>query len=223
VPVLVAYNIPQRDCGGYSANSQSAAGYRRWVDDFVAGLAGARGAVVVILEPDALPDLDCLGAADQATRLELLRYAIRALAARPGVLTYVDAGNAEWHPASTMAMRLRQLGTAGLAGFALNVSNFFTTTASADYGDLIANALGGLHYIVDTSRNGLGPTGDRQWCNPPGRALGDRPTAATGRPLADAYLWVKAPGESDGSCGGAPAAGEWMPGYALGLVERAGW
>jgi endoglucanase len=32
---------------------------------------------------------------------------------------------------------------------------------------------------------------------------------------------VKAPGESDGACNGAPASGEWMPEYALGLAQRA--
>ncbi|MCW3842632.1 glycoside hydrolase family 6 protein [Micromonospora yasonensis] len=38
------------------------------------------------------------------------------------------------------------------------------------------------------------------WCNPPGRGLGLRPTTATGDPLADAFLWVKTPGQSDGQC-----------------------
>lgn len=221
VPVLVAYNIPQRDCGGYSANAQTVDGYRRWIAAFAAGIAGRRA--VVILEPDALADLDCLSVGDRATRVGLLREAVRLLAAQPGTLAYLDAGHAEWQPAATMASRIREVGTAGLAGFALNVSNFVGTAASLAYGDRIGGALGGMHYLIDTSRNGLGPTADRQWCNPPGRALGDRPTAATGSPLADAYLWVKAPGESDGSCGGAPAAGEWMASYALGLAQRAGY
>jgi endoglucanase len=98
------------------------------------------------------------------------------------------------------------------------------------------------HYVVDTSRNGQGPwtppTGvypDAQdWCNPPGRGLGIRPTTETGDPLIDARLWVKRPGESDGSCtrGTAgpqdpeygivdPAAGAWWADYALGLAQRA--
>ena len=64
------------------------------------------------------------------------------------------------------------------------------------------------HFVVDTSRNGQGPwtppagiyPDPQDWCNPPGRGLGIRPTTATGDPLADAYLWVKVPGESDGQC-----------------------
>ena len=99
------------------------------------------------------------------------------------------------------------------------------------------------HFVVDTSRNGLGawtpPAGkytDAQtWCNPPGRGVGDRPTAATGVALADAYLYIKTIGESDGACtrgtagpgdpeyGGAvdPAAGAWWPAQALTLANNA--
>ncbi len=65
-------------------------------------------------------------------------------------------------------------------------------------------------FVTDTSRNGAGPwvatpeqqaLGDVQdWCNPPARAAGKRPTAATGSELIDAHLWIKVPGESDGEC-----------------------
>ena len=49
------------------------------------------------------------------------------------------------------------------------------------------------------------------------------PTAEPGKKLVDAYLWVKRPGESDGTCNGGPAAGgcAWSPDYALGLAQRA--
>jgi endoglucanase len=68
VPVFVAYNIPQRDCGGLSGgNKVGADAYRRWIDAFANGI-GARRAVV-ILEPDALAGMDCLSASDQSLRL----------------------------------------------------------------------------------------------------------------------------------------------------------
>jgi endoglucanase len=97
-------------------------------------------------------------------------------------------------------------------------------------------------FVIDTSRNGQGPwtppagvySDPQDWCNPPGRGLGIRPTTATGNPLIDAQLWVKRPGESDGSCtrGTAgptdpeygivdPPAGQWWADYALGLAQRA--
>jgi len=77
--------------------------------------------------------------------------------------------------------------------------------------------LGGARLVVDTSRNGNGPGTD--WCNPPGRATGERPTGSTGQPLVDAYLWVETPGESDGTCNGGPPAGVFWPEYALALAR----
>jgi endoglucanase len=102
------------------------------------------------------------------------------------------------------------------------------------------------HFVVDTSRNGLGPWNwaaagyanagvAQDWCNPPGRGAGIAPTANTGNALVDAYLWIKTPGESDGSCtrdGSAgtadpqrgvvdPAAGAWFPQQALELASLA--
>ncbi|MZD06102.1 glycoside hydrolase [Streptomyces sp. SID5785] len=98
------------------------------------------------------------------------------------------------------------------------------------------------HYVLDNSRNGLGAwtppagkyTDPEPWCNAPGRGIGVRPTADTGRPLADAYLYVKTIGESDGTChrGTAgpvdpeygiedPPAGAWWPEFAHTLARDA--
>ena len=106
----------------------------------------------------------------------------------------------------------------------------------------LGHAVASTHFVVDTSRNGQGPwvppphpPGDAQdWCNPPDRGVGLRPTADTGQPLIDAYLWVKIPGESDGGCFRwttgpqdpvrnmvDPAAGQWFPEMALELVHNA--
>jgi endoglucanase len=145
------------------------------------------------------------------------------LASHPDVSVYLDAGNSNWHTASDIAGRLEQAGVDQAQGFALNVSNFVATATETQYGDAVSALIGGKHFVVDTSRNGRGPTPDAQWCNPSGRALGDRPTAATGDPLADAYLWIKHPGESDGTCNGGPSAGEWWADYALGLAQRAAY
>ena len=54
-------------------------------------------------------------------------------------------------------------------------------------------------------------------------ATRDRPTASTGDPNADAFLWIKHPGESDGACNGGPVAGTWWADYALGLAQRAAY
>ncbi|MEV8306613.1 glycoside hydrolase family 6 protein [Streptomyces flavidovirens] len=98
------------------------------------------------------------------------------------------------------------------------------------------------HFVTDTSRNGQGPwtppagkyRDAQDWCNPPGRGLGARPTTRTGDPLNDANLWIKTPGESDGECLRGtegpkdpergvidPKAGVWFPDQALELVRLA--
>ena len=53
-----------------------------------------------------------------------------------------------------------------------------------------------------------------------GRALGSPSTTETSDSHVDAFLWIKTPGESDGACNGAPAAGVWWGDYALGLAQR---
>ena len=53
VPILVAYNIPDRDCGNHSSGgAANVADYKKWIDGFAAGIGDHK--VVVILEPDAL-------------------------------------------------------------------------------------------------------------------------------------------------------------------------
>jgi endoglucanase len=214
VPVLVAYDVPDTDCGGYSAGGASSpAAYAEWIRGLAAGIGTARA--VVVVEPDALAQL----CGDPAQRYAMLSAAVDVLEANPGTYTYLDAGNSAWVPAAEMAQRLRAAGVTRADGFSLNVSNFQTTTNSVAYGRALSAALGGAHFVVDTSRNGKGPGSD--WCNPSGRAAGARPSTSTGQEGVDAFLWVKRPGESDGTCNGGPAAGVFWPAYALGLL-RAG-
>ncbi|MDE2041394.1 MAG: glycoside hydrolase family 6 protein [Patescibacteria group bacterium] len=221
VPILVAYDIPLRDCGSYSAGgATSTAAYEEWMRNLAAGI-GAHEAVV-ILEPDALAMMDCLSSADQAARYTLINDAISTLKANPHTVVYLDAGNSNWIGAGDMAQRLIRGGIARADGFALNVSNFYWTGDNVNFGQAVSALVGGKHFIVDTSRNGDGPDGSN-WCNPSGRALGQPTTANTGNPLVDGFLWTKTPGESDGTCNGGPAAGVWWPDYALGLAERAAW
>jgi endoglucanase len=220
LPLLVAYNVPQRDCGGLSAGGVgSASEYKDWIAAFANALVGRRA--VVILEPDAITGMDCLSTSDQATRLDLIRYAVTALKnASSQVAVYLDGGHSAWLSPKAQASRLAGANVAAADGFALNVSNFQYTSNLIAYGKSVSALIGGKHFVIDTSRNGLGPASDNQWCNPAGRALGPRPTTETGEPLVDAYLWIKAPGESDGACNGAPVAGEWWADYALGLAQR---
>jgi len=223
-PVLVAYNVPQRDCNSYSGGgAASADAYRAWIRAFRAGICTRKAAVV--LEPDALAQLGCLPTVGQQARLALLKDAVRVLATGGNVAVYLDAGNAGWVAPKVMVDRLSKAGVAEARGFSLNVSGYGWTADQIAYGRQIAPGIGWKRFVVDTSRNGLGPAVGltEAWCNAPGRALGVAPTATTGDALVDAFLWVKRPGESDGTCRGGPTAGTWWRDYAVGLAQRAAW
>ncbi|MFJ9122275.1 glycoside hydrolase family 6 protein [Streptomyces sp. NPDC102394] len=222
VPVLVAYAIPDRDCGGASwGGVPDLAAYDGWIDAFASGLGS--GEVVVVLEPDSLAQAGCLSAARRAARLASLARAGRVLkAADPEARVYYDAGHSGWHPAGVQAALLRQAGAASPAssdGIFSNVSNFRPTSDEITYDRRVLDALGGparLGAVIDTSRNGNGAPADGSWCDPAGRRLGQAPTLRTGQARVDAYLWVKLPGESDG-CKGAP--GTFSPSYAYALAS----
>jgi len=219
LPVFVVYNIPHRDCGLYSAGgARGGDDYRRWIIAFSQGLR--RRPAVVILEPDGLPSLDCLPARFQDERYVLLREAVQTLSAG-GASVYIDAGNANWKQPAVMADRLRKSGIELATGFSLNVSNFHSVQVNVAYGERLSRLVGGKHFVIDTSRNGRGAAVEREWCNAPNQALGRAPTTRTGNPLVDAFLWVKTPGQSDGTCNGGPRAGAWWAEYALELSRAA--
>src|SRR5690606_26755317 len=215
--VLVAYNIFNRDCGNHSSGGASSpAAYRTWIDGFANGIGNSK--VVVILEPDALAQ-GC--GADNAgdDTLSLLNYAVGKLTAQPNAFVYIDAGNPDWLSASVAASRLQTAGIAQAAGFALNVSNYYSTEINTTYGKEISGLVGNKPFIIDTSRNGLGNP-DNEWCNPRPRGLGRKSTAATGDSAVHAHYWVKRPGESDGDCNGGPSAGHWYEDYAQHLYTN---
>ncbi len=223
IPVLSIYGIPHRDCGSFAAGGMASGdAYRAWIDGIAAGIGGSRAAIV--LEPDALAMADCLSADQRQERFDLIRYAVDALTRNPAAAVYVDAGHLRWHSPEEMASRLNQAGVERARGFSLNVANFFTTEEEIGYGEAISGLTNGKHYVIDTSRNGNGaaPDSPLHWCNPSGRALGVPPTTQTAGAHADAYLWVKRPGESDGTCDkGDPPAGTFVNQFVVELASNA--
>ncbi len=226
LPVIVAYNLPDRDaCGKLSADHAStASGYQAWINQLAAAIG--TGDDIVIVEPDGLPDLvrGCLSPAQDSERYALLRYAMKRLGALPQARVYLDAGNPGiFRDPAQLAGPLRQAGIRYGRGFSANVSNFLWTADVVAWSRELERALGGkTGAVIDTSRNGRGPyTGSDapQWCNPPGRALGPAPRLDPGPPGIDAYLWIKDPGASDGPCNGGPPAGQYWPEYAVALEQ----
>ncbi|GAB3401060.1 glycoside hydrolase family 6 protein [Flindersiella endophytica] len=222
LPLLVAYNIPGRDCNGHSGGGAgSPEAYRTWISAFASAI-GDRPAVVVI-EPDALPQLDCLpNDTERQIRTDMIVYASEQFRDRaPNTWAYLDAGNATWIADDTMAQRLEAAGLRNVHGFSINVSNYHTTADSAAYSDRVNARLSARYgytvpYVVDTSRNGNGSNGE--WCNPPGRKLGTPSQVGGG---AELLLWLKVPGDSDGPCGIAPdvPAGQFDPALAIHLID----
>ena len=165
VPVLVAYNIPFRDCALYSAGGAAdGAAYLAWIRGFAAGI-GDREAIV-ILEPDGLgiipwhhaldgtvencrPDGRDRSASD--ARYDQLRGAVTILGALPQARLYLDGTGSSWLSPGEAASRLIKAEVGQAAGFFLNVSNFESDKRVMPYARWISDC------IALVTRGGLDP------------------------------------------------------------------
>lgn len=215
---VVVYGLPERDCGNHSAGGLSDADYRGWVDEIAAALDAAPDLQkIVILEPDSLALAPECGNLSQ--RVPQLQAAVDVLES-PGTWIYLDGGHSGWLPAAEMAELISAVDAGDkVRGFATNVSNYRSTYDEFGYARALSAALGGMHAIIDTSRNGAASAGT-EWCNPAGQLIGEA-GGTFGDDIVDTNLWIKPPGESDGPCNGGPAAGVWWPEGAVDLM-RAG-
>ncbi len=195
-----------------------------------------------------------------------IAYAISKLSL-PNVFLYIDAAHSGWlgwpkNLVKTGPVFKEILTMAGgpdrIRGFATDVSNYNPAkdptnpkrdphaAASDELGyiadlnkALEAEGITGKGFIVDTSRDGKAyiRSSNGSWCNVKGAGLGERPQAAPA-PLVDAYLYVKPPGESDGTADakatrfdqncasddaspGAPEAGKMFEPYLIDLLKNA--
>jgi endoglucanase len=178
VPMLVAYNLPFRDCAQYSAGGAvDATAYKAWIDGFAAGIGNEQ--VVVILEPDGLgiipfngewcqPTVTDAGGntvpapgADPATRYALLNYAVDTIAASaPKALVYLDGTHSSWLGVDNVAKRLADGGVARAAGFFLNASNYQLSPNLVQYGTWISKCLA---YATSVSPGGFAGCPNQYW------------------------------------------------------------
>lgn len=237
LPVVVAYAIPNRNCGNFTEGLPYADldrpnprpdSYHAFITRLIQVLGRRR--TVVVMEPDAVAAV-CFDAARAAT----LKDAVERLAAA-GQYVYLDAGHPAWVPSGVIARRLLDSGIAAAEGVSLNVSNRYPTDAVAEFGEELSDLIGGRDYVVDSSRNGTPtpPAGlDNDWCNRPDQGLGVQRTGSADPvryPHMAAQLWIKPPGESDGNAGLFPgvdchgetrAPGLFSPRQARGLIMNA--
>jgi endoglucanase len=124
---------------------------------------------------------------------------------------YLDCGHADWPDKHALQSWLNCNSMFNrLTGIAMNVSNYKSTKECLDRAKelLCIGTSDVLPLIVDCSRNGepLTPWLEDEdfWCNPVGARLGPEPFLSPQH--FHAQLWIKRPGESDGTHNsGAPA------------------
>jgi endoglucanase len=119
------------------------------------------------------------------------------------------------------------VGVRRIRGFYTNDTHINWAIREIRWGEQVSRLAGGAHLIVNTSDSGRRPLlnpdpvhqGIEDLCNPPGRGAGPRPSARTGFPLVDAFIWIHVPGLSSGTCNGGTASGTfWL---ARTLIEAA--
>ncbi|MFD1718249.1 glycoside hydrolase family 6 protein [Georgenia deserti] len=174
VPVLVAYNLPFRDCAQYSAGgATSVEEYTAWIDEVAKGI-GNKDAVV-ILEPDGLGIIPHYTAydgtqewcrpeeADPATaaaeRFEMLGHAVDALAGLPNTAVYLDGTHSGWLAVGDVTDRLLRAGVERADGFFLNASNYQYSANLEAYGRWISSC------VALVTQSGAEPSecGDQFW------------------------------------------------------------
>lgn len=218
IPIIIIYSIPGHSEATWN-NWRDGASYEEWIRAIGEGIDDRQA--WVILEPDALLLSDRYSAADQQMRIQELGRAAAILREETSNMRlYLDAGHSKWSPVDNTASLINRVGAERFDGISLNVSNYHATEGEIAYGRALAGQTDGLHVVIDVARNGNGAPEDLEWCNAPGRAIGERPTFATGDTLVDALLWLKPPGESDGHCNGGGSPGTFFLEYALDLVRR---
>jgi endoglucanase len=147
VPVLVAYDVPGRDCAQYSAGGAlNEADYEAWISAFAQGIGN--GKAIVILEPDALGNMpsDCGLSSSvypftDSERIAELQYAVTALEGQPGTSVYLDGTHSAWQSVGTITQRLLEANVQDAQGFFVNVSNYQPTPELTDYGTWISDCI----------------------------------------------------------------------------------
>lgn len=218
LPILVTYNIPNRDVGQWS---RGGAGnddrYLEYIETFARGVGDK--SPIIIYEPDALPHSTLLSTEEQDYRLYLMKQGLEILTNNCNGIIYVDVGHSAWLDPKVVVELLNKVSNPKVRGFSINVCNYRTTEECIRWGRKIRKYRPEDRFVIDTSRNGNGPL-DNEWCNPQGRAIGKTPTTDTDYKYCDAYLWIKIPGESDGKCNGGPKAGRFWGEQAEELVKN---
>jgi cellulose 1,4-beta-cellobiosidase len=153
VPVVVVYNLPNRDCAAKASNGELSieeGGEQRYRTEYIDAIAQHLASVpeqkvALVLEPDSLPNMiSNLGvekcAVSQEVYIHSVAYAISKLSL-PNVSIYLDVAHAGWLGWEANQRRMVDLvvkvlemagGPSRIRGFASNVANY--NAISGDFG-----------------------------------------------------------------------------------------
>lgn len=236
VPLVATYRLKHLQCGGVSDSAADVASYKRWYDEFAAGIGNQP--IVLFYEIDALITMKCLSGPGRAARIQEVTYAIDVLSKLPRAVVYVDAGSGLAHGANYIGAKLRQVGVNKIQGFFTNATHQNRTLKEIKYARQLVKLTGGkAHYVINTSGNGNGAhiprnrvaEGNSYRCNSPKNGLGPKPTSNVPSKFKglDALIWIGNPGRSAGRCAekiygrGVPPTGSFWFEYALKLINNA--
>ncbi|ORX58594.1 hypothetical protein BCR36DRAFT_318179, partial [Piromyces finnis] len=257
---FILYMIPTRDC-----NSLASAGgasdlkkYQGIVDKIANTISKYPDVkVAMVIEPDTLGNL-ITGSTEACKNVHTLHknalsYAANVFGNMSNVSAYLDAAHGKWlgwaadKTAAVIKEILDNAPNANIRGFSTNVSNYQSIEKEYAYhealnAELEKLGITGKKFIVDTGRSGVDVTEEfdvnQTWCNFVYAGLGEPSRGSPDlekMPLLDAYMWLKPPGEADGSdvgsradpvCGredsfpGSPDAGSWFSEYFISMLEK---
>nr|AEH95579.1 cellulobiohydrolase C16 [Orpinomyces sp. Y102] len=258
--VFILYMIPTRDCNSLASagGASSLETYKGYIDSISNTIKSYPSSkVVMVVEPDTLGNL-VTGTSESCKTVHTmhknaLSYAVNVFGAMSNVSVYLDAAHGKWlggvtdKVAAVIKEILSNAPNGKIRGVSTNVSNYQPVASEYSYHQKLASSLSAvgisdIHFIVDTGRNGVDITEafskTETWCNFIGTGFGERPKGNPnpGMPLLDAYMWLKTPGEADGSstgsradpvCAranslpGSPDAGQWFHEYFVQLLKNA--
>jgi endoglucanase len=229
VPVITTYFLHGRLKGCPTTGDINA--YMPLFKSEINAMVGAVGnqPAMWLIEEDGLGSSTCiakngaLGAWEAA-----LRYEVTKIASLPHEVAYLEAGYSDAQGPAYTAKALNAAGVSKIRGFWTNDTHLNWTINEIAWGNKISKLTHGAHFVVNTAQNGNGPLknphpgsqGVEDLCNPPGRALGPKPTTSTGFAQVDAFVWSTVPGNSAG-CGGGPPGGVFWPARAESLAAHA--
>ncbi|ORX46613.1 1,4-beta-D-glucan-cellobiohydrolase [Piromyces finnis] len=258
--VFLLYMIPTRDCNSLASagGASSLEKYKGYIDDISNTIRShPESKVVMVVEPDTLGNL-VTGSSEACKTVHTLHknalsYAVNVFGAMSNVSVYLDAAHGKWLGGVTdkVATVIKEIldgaPNGKIRGLSTNVSNYQPVSAEYQYHQKLAASLAAVgvndvHFIVDTGRSGVDITESfsktETWCNFIGTGFGLHPKGNpdASMPLLDAYMWLKTPGEADGSstgsradpvCAredslpGSPDAGQWFHDYFVQLLQNA--